>query len=77
MNYERDNAALVRDGLADERLRGLFQNGRGEWLFDLRFTDEEVSQNPVLSPRTADMNIIGDYAIPVPSAIVTELGLDN
>jgi len=46
MNYERDNAALVGEGLGDERLRGLLQNGRGEWMFDLRFTDEEISQTP-------------------------------
>lgn len=58
-------------------VEGLFQGQDGEWYFDQRYTMDFVSRSAILTPRNADLGIIGPDVWRVPDELATGLGLEK
>ncbi len=70
--FDIDNEVRIARELTD--LKGFFCDEQGEWYLDRRKSIVAMADEG-LSPRTADLNLIGPAIIPVPKYLVIELEL--
>ena len=72
-----DVKEVLRACIANPAVEGLFQDESGGWYVDRRYTTAYVEQSWYLTPRTADLNIIGPTILAVPSELIEELGIQK
>jgi hypothetical protein len=70
-NFDNGEYGLTKEELSNPDLEGVFISPDGKTMFDRRYDAEFVQKSNVLTPRNADLNLIGAEIVEVPEELQT------
>ena len=75
ISNEEFNERLMLSECFNVDLEGVFKNAEGNWCLDRRLTSEAAEKRG-LTPRTADLNLMGSEIVELSQRVVAMLKLD-
>lgn len=73
-NFDK-NSELTREELANPNLEGVFIGPDGRTMFDRRYRSDVVDDSRTLTPRNADLNLVGAEIVEVPEELKNEINI--